>query len=170
MSEHRGQGRPALPPDEPETFDRDINLKAIAYTVAGLAGLVALSMVLMWWMAAGLRDLEARRDPPARPIPEAAGRQLPPAPRLQGAPGSAFEEAQGSPELELRQMRAEEERQLTTYEWVDETAGTARIPVARAIEILAERGLPEAVASEPASPAAADGTAPEEAPSGGGDG
>lgn len=150
MSEHRGG---------PETFDRDINLKAIVVTGISLALLIALSMLFMWWMAKGLKRVEVAQDPPPRPIPEAVGRQLPPEPRLQGAPGSAFEEKQGSPELELQQMRAEEERALTSYEWVDEAGGVARIPVERAIEILSEEGLPEVV-SAPSAEAAGGLAAP----------
>lgn len=138
----------------PETFDRDLNLKAIVVTVIGLALLIGLAMFFMWWVAQGLKRVEAAQDPPPRPIPEAAGRQLPPEPRLQGAPGSAFEEKPGSPELELRQIRAEEERVLTSYEWVDEAGGVARIPVERAIEILAQEGLPEAVTAAPAEASA----------------
>ena len=41
--------------------------------------------------------------------------------------------------FELKQI---EENVLTTYDWVDREEGIVRIPVNRAIEILAERGLP----------------------------
>jgi hypothetical protein len=35
-----------------------------------------------------------------------------------------------------------EEGQLQSYGWVDQDAGQARIPVSRAMELIAERGLP----------------------------
>ena len=56
------------------------------------------------------------------------GRQ-PPAPRLQTLPAQ-----------DLAAVRAEEDRTLTTYGWVDEQAGIVRIPIDEAMKILAERG------------------------------
>jgi len=58
-------------------------------------------------------------------------RKLPPAPRLQVAPA-----------LDLRQMRAAEEQVLDSYAWIDRSSGTVRIPISRAIDLLAGRGLP----------------------------
>ena len=42
---------------------------------------------------------------------------------------------------ELRQMRAAEEAALNSYGWVDKEAGVVKIPVDRAMEILAEERL-----------------------------
>ncbi len=42
----------------------------------------------------------------------------------------------------LRELRAGEERTLSSYGWVDKEAGIVRIPVDRAMDILANRGLP----------------------------
>jgi type III secretory pathway lipoprotein EscJ len=41
------------------------------------------------------------------------------------------------------------EMQETTYTWIDRQGGVARIPVARAMDILAARGLPHRPAPEP---------------------
>jgi hypothetical protein len=43
---------------------------------------------------------------------------------------------------ELRKMRAAEDSVLSSYGWVDKDAGIVRIPVDRAMEILAKKGLP----------------------------
>jgi hypothetical protein len=43
---------------------------------------------------------------------------------------------------ELRQMRAAEEAALNSYGWVDKESGRVRIPIERAMDILAEKGLP----------------------------
>jgi hypothetical protein len=43
---------------------------------------------------------------------------------------------------ELRQMRAAEEAALNSYGWVDKDSGRVRIPIERAMEILAKKGLP----------------------------
>lgn len=57
--------------------------------------------------------------------------QVPPEPRLQL-----------NERAELAQSRAEEDAILESYGWIDRAAGVTRIPIARAIELLTERGLP----------------------------
>ena len=42
----------------------------------------------------------------------------------------------------LNEVRAEEEKVLDGYGWVDRQKGVVRIPVDQAIEVLAKRGLP----------------------------
>lgn len=44
--------------------------------------------------------------------------------------------------VNLDALRAHEHEALTTYGWVDKNAGTYRIPIERAKELLIERGLP----------------------------
>src|SRR5215510_8741999 len=43
---------------------------------------------------------------------------------------------------ELRQMRVAEEAALNSYGWLDKDSGRVRIPIERAMEILAKKGLP----------------------------
>lgn len=43
---------------------------------------------------------------------------------------------------DMKEMLQEQEKVLTTYGWVDEQRGIARIPIDRAIDLIAERGLP----------------------------
>ena len=66
------------------------------------------------------------------PVPRLAGeREATPGPRLQVDANK-----------ELRQMRAAEDAALNSYGWVDKSSGSVRIPIERAIEILAKQGLP----------------------------
>ena len=66
------------------------------------------------------------------PIPRLAGeREATPEPRLQLDANK-----------ELRQMRAAEDAALNSYGWVDRSSGSVRIPIERAMEILAKKGLP----------------------------
>jgi hypothetical protein len=58
-------------------------------------------------------------------------RPLPPAPRLQTYP---FDD--------IKAFRKEEAKILDHYSWVDQNAGVVRIPIERAIDVLAEKGLP----------------------------
>jgi hypothetical protein len=72
------------------------------------------------------------------------------------APPEPVSKPAGVPELDsnqrgnLRLLRERERQVLTEYAWVDPNAGIARIPIKRAIEILAEGGtLPAAPAIDP---------------------
>ena len=55
----------------------------------------------------------------------------PPAPRIQASPAT-----------DLRDLRAYEDSQLNSYGWVDKQKGTVRIPIERAIELVARQGIP----------------------------
>ena len=46
---------------------------------------------------------------------------------------------------ELRDFREGEEKNLYTYGWVDQNAGTVHIPIERAMELIVQRGLPTQV-------------------------
>ena len=43
---------------------------------------------------------------------------------------------------ELNDFRTQEEKQLNSYGWVDQKVGVMHIPIERAMELVAERGLP----------------------------
>jgi len=110
----------------------DVSIPDIVKFGVGLVIIAIVTHILMW----GLYKYYAAREPYA----QSAGQkrdQLPPEPRLQGAPGHEIH-----PVEELNSMRAAEESVLTTYAWVAQATGTARIPIEQAIKMLAERGLP----------------------------
>jgi hypothetical protein len=80
--------------------------------------------------------------------------RTPPEPRLEPFPLAP-----------VQRLRAQEDAILTTYGWVDRKAGVARIPVDRAMEILAERGLPPSKPMPPpAAPLPTPKAPPERAP------
>ena len=56
---------------------------------------------------------------------------IPPEPRIEVAP---YEQ--------LQQLRAKEDHILNSYAWVDQKAGTVRVPIDQAIDLLAAKGLP----------------------------
>ncbi len=70
-------------------------------------------------------------------------REETPVPRLarerEATPGARL---QVDANKDLRQMRAGEDAVLNSYGWVDKDSGIVRIPIDRAMEILAKRGLP----------------------------
>jgi len=44
---------------------------------------------------------------------------------------------------QLRSLRQSEEETLSSYGWVDRKAGIVRIPIDRAMDLVAERGVPK---------------------------
>ena len=44
--------------------------------------------------------------------------------------------------IEINDFRLKEEQTLNSYGWVDEKAGTVRIPIEHAMDLLVQRGLP----------------------------
>lgn len=108
--------------------ESDIVLRPVVIAGLGLLVLLVVTCVAMFGLYHVLAREEARLSPPANPLAAAEGPRLPPEPRLQAHPLKDLEE-----------LRRAEHELLTTYGWVDKSAGTVRIPVARAIEILAQR-------------------------------
>ena len=74
----------------------------------------------------------AKSQSPGPPVsPLAQPSELPPRPRLQIAPHE-----------DLEQKRRREDPILNSYGWVDPKAGVVRLPIDRAIELVAQRGIP----------------------------
>jgi hypothetical protein len=69
--------------------------------------------------------------PSALPDVDRTLRIAPPGPRLET-----------NPEAELQQFRAEEEKWLNTYGWIDKQKGIVRIPIDEAMKKLARTGAP----------------------------
>jgi hypothetical protein len=73
-----------------------------------------------------------------------------PTPRLQTDDGN----------LEIAEMHAREDLLLNYYSWVDRSSGKVRIPIARAMEIIAKNGLPVAPEEQTVEPLMAGDRAP----------
>jgi len=61
----------------------------------------------------------------------------------------------------LRQLRAREEETLHHYAWIDKSAGTVRVPIDRALEMVASNPkllAPQGAAAPPATPTPAPAT------------
>jgi hypothetical protein len=111
-------------------FDREIDLRAVVGFGIGLALVMTLILILIGILIGMFRSQRAALDP--RPSPMAMTRtlRLPPGPRLQS-----------DPVQEMESMRQAEEETLHSYAWIDRESGIARIPIDRAIDILARTGL-----------------------------
>ena len=129
---------------------RDIDFpKLIAIGIVLLIG-TALSMVVAALVFTYLAGKEAGTQPPPSSLTAVTTPTQPPEPRLQVTPVA-----------DLKEYRAKQEEMLTTYGWVDRKAGFVRIPIDRAIDIVAQRGLPVRAlgVQEPAGGAAPAGAA-----------
>jgi hypothetical protein len=115
---------------------RDVPVRIMAYVVVGLALLTLGGMGVSWWY---LRAVEKEEKAAERPLPPLAATlpEVPPEPRLQVTPAA-----------DLATSRAREDTLLNSYGWVDAKTGLVRIPIDRAIEVLAERGLPARAQNE----------------------
>lgn len=63
----------------------------------------------------------------------------PPEAALRDAPPMRGPDLQANPAADLAAMRAEAQRRLDSYAWVDRERGVARIPIERAMELLVAR-------------------------------
>lgn len=119
----------------------DFSPRPVLLFGVGILVLVGVSFVLLIGV---LKVLEHLNPPGPAASLIARPPQIPPSPRLEIEEGGDYGEA-------LRHSEAI----LNHYGWADRQAGKVRIPIDRAIDILAERGLP----SRPAAPPAAQGAA-----------
>lgn len=108
---------------------RDISVRVVACFAAGL---VAAGMVIVFALG-GLYKLFEQQHP----SPDAPSRialhpgMIAPLPRLQTDPAA-----------DLAASRVAEEARLRAYGWIDRPAGVIHIPIERAMDLIAERGLP----------------------------
>lgn len=120
--------------DNPDTTHEssDINVRAIIWFTVVLAVIVLAIDLAMYGLFQVLHNYEVKNDPYVTPL--AAPTQLVPD---QPAPG-----LQTEPWVDLKKFKAEQDAHMTSYGWVDEKTGVARIPIARAKELLLQRGMP----------------------------
>jgi hypothetical protein len=109
---------------------RDLNPKYIALFGAGLAAIIIAVLTAAYALFHYYYAGESRARP--RPSPLSYNEEPVPEPRLEVNPGA-----------ELKTMKAEEDETLNSYGWIDRDQGIVRIPIDRAIAILAQKGKPE---------------------------
>ena len=125
--------------------DDKINLRAIFGFGAGLAIVtivVEVAMVVMFRMEVSAVD--ASNPPKVFPLAVLPDERRPPEPRLQ---------EYGQSRQDLRNFRAAEDDMLNGYSWVDRNRNIVRIPVADAMKLTLQRGLPVRQQTAPDAPA-----------------
>jgi hypothetical protein len=114
----------------------DIQILPLALFGAAIVAVVVSAHIVLWWAMQRWSGEELRTQlqiPPAITTPAPA-----PGPGLQAAPAA-----------ELRFMLGREAEILNHYGWVDRDAGTVRIPIEQAMQLLLERGLPAQAGETP---------------------
>jgi hypothetical protein len=129
---------PSLRGSAPEGLDRDIRVRRIVRSALGVVVLIAIAAAASALFFFRLRDELRRADPPPPLLPEARAPEVPPGPHLQA-----------SPARDMAAYLARERAVMESYGWSDEAAGTARIPIDRAIDLYVDAGLRPALAGEP---------------------
>src|SRR5262249_28543418 len=114
-----------------ETFDSEINVRSISIFLIWLVIGVLITAIAMYGLYRNFQSREMAQDRPSSPLVDRTKPPLPPEPRLQVTP---------HPDLE--RFKAEQQAAVSTYGWVDQAQGVVRIPVDRAMDIVAARGLP----------------------------
>jgi len=139
-------------------FEReDWNAGTVYAFLIGLAVVCLLVYFVLRGMYAYL-DARSRASQPAQnPLVTARGPEVRNLPRLkiQEQIKSTFPDPrlEENERQEINQFRLGEEETLNSYGWVDQSAGVVRIPIERAMELIAERGLPTRPQAETVQPA-----------------
>jgi hypothetical protein len=108
---------------------RDMSFGAVAAFGIGLLALLGVIGLVMLAMYGLFANQQAQVN--SLPSPLMATKLAPPEPHLEVVPGQS-----------LQQLRAQEDQLLNSYGWIDQDHGVVHIPIDRAIDLLAERGLP----------------------------
>ena len=132
-SDHKQHGAGG---DEPRDYsDKDIRIKPILVFGLLTAIFTAFSFIGVAYVFRMFRTTTtAEVAPTSRFVEE---RVLPPEPRLQV-----------NEKRTLQEQHALDKATVTEYAWVDKGSGVVRIPVERAVDLIAERGLPSRAAAE----------------------
>ena len=100
-------------------------------------------------------DQRLATGPAEFPLAVGQERRLPAGPRLQRFPAN-----------EIYEFRTQENERLKTYGWIDRNAGTVHIPIADAMRLTVERGLPARPQTAPSDGDVAPGMMPQDSSSG----
>ncbi len=119
----------------------DVSIGGLIKFLAGLVVSLIIVVLAVAWLFDLLADRAAEADPPKSRLAKLRD-TVPPAPRLQE-----------SPAFEMRMMRDEQAAALGQTRWIDQQTKVVQVPVERAMQLIAERGLPDWPAVEVKPPA-----------------
>jgi len=109
----------------------DVNARALSKFGLTMGVLVLFFMFGLYFVFRYFVEHEAEIGQPASRAALVNPQKQPPEPRLQQYPAR-----------DMRDWRAKEDRILHQYAWIDPDKGIVQIPIDRAMDLLAQRGLP----------------------------
>jgi len=121
-------------------FERqDLRPQVVYAFLLSLAIMGILVYFVVWGLYHAIDAYQRRYQPPQNPLvaPETDTRRVLPE-TLDRFPQPRLE---SNERLEINDFRLQEEQTLSSYGWVDQPAGIVRIPIDRAMELIAQRGL-----------------------------
>ena len=118
----------------------DLSSRSALYFLAGLVLVCLVVYLIVFGMYRFLDSYATAHQPPMSPMvtPEADTRAVTPE-NAETFPQPRLEENERT---QFRSFIEDQDRKLATYDWVDKDRGTVRIPIDRAMELIAQRGLP----------------------------
>jgi hypothetical protein len=120
-----------------------IKPKPVIWFLVVLTVSTILVFLIVEGLLYGLKKMEeANQAQPVTALPEGKERKLPPEPRLQGAPDGPGNKPSLLPLEDMKHYREQSNQSARSYGWANKEAGTARIPLDRAKNLIVERGLP----------------------------
>lgn len=137
----------------------DLSSRSALYFLAGLVLVCVVVYLIVFGMYRFLDSYATAHQPPMSPMvtPEADTRAVTPE-NAETFPQPRLEENERT---QFRSFIEDQDRKLATYDWVDKDRGTVRIPIDRAMELIAQRGLPvHAEGASSAQSSAAQTSAP----------
>jgi hypothetical protein len=124
---------------------RDIGVAPVLYFMLGLL----VAGVFIYFLVDGIYSfLEKRSEAEQAPVSPLVTNAPKDTRQLSADYKDYLKQSFPAPQLEidergqLDKMRTDEEQLLSSYDWVDQKAGTVRIPIDRAMDLLVQRGLP----------------------------
>lgn len=124
---------------------RDIGIGGVLYF---LLGLLVAGLIVHFIVTALYRHLEKQSEAQQTPVSPLVTNAPADTRRLSVDYRDYLKQNFPSPQLEidernqLDKIRLDEEQTLSTYDYIDKKTGAARIPIDRAMDLLAQRGLP----------------------------
>ncbi len=148
---------PVKPPANGGYERQDIGVSGVLYFLLGLA----VAGLFVYFVVNGIYSyLEKKSEANQAPVSPLVTNAPTDTRKLSSDYKDYLQQNFPSPQLEidergqLDKIRTDEAETLSTYDWVDQKAGTVRIPIDRAMDLIAQRGLPVHGQYKPAKPAA----------------
>jgi hypothetical protein len=124
---------------------RDIGVAPVLYFMLGLL----VAGVFIYFLVDGIYSyLEKRSEAQQAPVSPLVTNAPKDTRKLPADYKDYLKQNFPAPQLEidersqLDKIRIDEEEALSSYDWVDQKAGTVRIPIDHAMDLIAQRGLP----------------------------